>query len=98
MIERHVSFDVHEGKGPHFEAFLHEKYLPAMRAQPGFESAHLLQEQERPNRYELVLRFASLEEAAAWRASQVHRELSPTLKSFYSSSQVCVFRVIPFPG
>jgi antibiotic biosynthesis monooxygenase (ABM) superfamily enzyme len=42
----------------------------------------------------MVIRFQSLETAAAWRDSSDHKALSPKIKSLYSESTVQVYEVI----
>jgi heme-degrading monooxygenase HmoA len=99
MIERHVVFNILEGREGDFEAFLEQRYLPAMSAQSGFKNVAILRELENSRRYQMALRFEDLETAAAWRGSAVHKELSPVLKSFYSESEVIVYDVrITQPG
>ncbi len=94
MIERHVSFDVLPDKAPEFEKFFVEKYRPGMETMDGFLKVELLREAEQGCRYQMVIRFESLEAAAAWRGSLVHRSLQPVLKSLYSESRLQVYDVI----
>lgn len=94
MIERHVTFDVLPDKTGEFEQVFTDEYRPAMRRMPGFIKVELLREQENPAKYHMVIRFASLEEAAAWRNSSAHQALSPKLKALYSSSQLQVYEVM----
>ena len=94
MIERHVTFDVIPGKEAAFEELFKTKYSKAMSAQPGFVSVGLIRQQEQPTRYEMVIRFESLETAAGWRNSAEHKELSPVIKALYSGSSVIVFDVV----
>jgi len=49
---------------------------------------------ENPQLYHMVIRFRSLEEAAAWRNSALHQSLQPKLKALYQESQVQVYEVI----
>jgi antibiotic biosynthesis monooxygenase (ABM) superfamily enzyme len=42
----------------------------------------------------MVIRFASLEEAAAWRNSSTHQALSQKLKALHSASQLQVYEVL----
>ncbi len=93
MIERHIAFNIIDGKDIDFENFLDESYIPAMNAQPGFISASILRETDVTNKYKAVFRFENLAAAAAWRASEVHKEHNPILKSFYLSSEVMVYEV-----
>jgi len=94
MIERHVTFDVFPDQAGAFEQFFQEEYRPAMSKMPGFIRADLLQEQETPGRYQMVIRFESGEAAAHWRASTEHQALSPRLKSMYSESHLQVYEVV----
>jgi heme-degrading monooxygenase HmoA len=94
MIERHVTFEVLNGMADAFESFFIEKYRPAMSSMAGFVRVELLRFQESPLTYKMLIRFDSLESAAAWRASAKHQALSPDLKTMYSSSQVQVYQVV----
>jgi len=94
LIERHVTFEVVPGRESAFEDLFRTRYSKAMGRQPGFVSVGLLRESEQPSRYQMVIRFESLETAAAWRDSPEHRELSPVLKALYSGSSVVVYEVI----
>lgn len=94
MIERHVTFEVNSGKEAAFEDFFREKYSLAMSRQPGFVSVSLLREKEAPSRYQMLIRFESLEAASGWRDSSEHKALSPDIKTLYSSSNVEVYEVI----
>jgi len=97
VIERHVTFKVHEGKEETFAAFFQESYRPAMAKTPGFLRAELLRPQEEPGRLMMVLRFDSPKAAAAWRASEAHERLKPELKSLYTSSELKLYAVL-VPG
>jgi heme-degrading monooxygenase HmoA len=94
MIERHVTFDVVPGKEAAFEELFKTRYSKAMSVQPGFVSVGLLRQQEQPTRYEMLIRFESLESAAGWRNSTEHKELAPAMKALYSGSSVIVFDVV----
>jgi heme-degrading monooxygenase HmoA len=94
MIERHVSFQVLPGMSTEFEAFFRWHYAPAMARQDGFCGAELLRPETGTPQRIMVLRFASLEAAQAWRESEDHKRLSPTLKSLYQSSAVDVYTVV----
>jgi len=94
MIERHVTFNVVPGKEKEFETLFKEAYSVAMSKQPGFVSVVLLKEHEKVAVYQMVIRFQSLETAAAWRDSADHKALSPRIKAFYSSSTVQVYDLI----
>lgn len=94
MIERHVNFSVIADKSQEFETFFKEKYRPAMKQSEGFVSVELLHEMEKPEIYQMVIRFRTLENAAAWRNSEAHKNLSPIIKTYYTSSEVTVYMVI----
>lgn len=94
MIERHVTFSVIPGKEKEFENLFKAEYSAAMSRQPGFVSVTLLKEHEKEAVYQMVIRFQSLETAAAWRDSADHKALSPKLKSLYKESSVQVYEVI----
>ena len=94
MIERHVTFDVLPDKAQEFERLFTEEYRPAMAQMPGFVGVELLREQGDAHKYQMVIRFNTAEEAAAWRSSSAHQALSPRLKALYSTSQLQVYEVI----
>jgi heme-degrading monooxygenase HmoA len=96
MIERHVTFNVVPGKEKEFETLFKEAYSVAMSKQPGFVSVMLLKEHEKEAVYQMVIRFQSLETAAAWRESDSHQVLSPKIKVLYSGSTVQVYDVVAF--
>jgi antibiotic biosynthesis monooxygenase (ABM) superfamily enzyme len=94
MIERHVTFNVIPGKEKDFENLFKEDYSAAMSKQPGFVSVTLLKEHEKEAVYHMVIRFQSLETAAAWRDSADHKALSPKIKALYKESMIQVYAVI----
>jgi len=94
MIERHVTFNVLPGKERDFESLFKDAYSIAMSKQPGFVSVTLLKEHEKEAIYQMVIRFQSLETAAAWRDSADHKTLSPKIKALYKESTVQVYEVI----
>lgn len=94
MIERHVTFNVIPGKEKDFEKIFKEEYSLAMSRQPGFVSVALLKEHEKETIYQMVIRFQSLETAAAWRESEDHKALSPKIKALYGESRVKVYEVL----
>ena len=91
MIERHVTFDVFPEKTQEFETLFVEEYRPAMASMKGYIKVELLREQDNPHRYQMIIRFDSLDSAAAWRNSGAHQALSPKLKSLYGASQLQVY-------
>lgn len=94
MIERHVTFNVIPGKEKDFEKLFKEEYSIAMSKQPGFVSVTLVKEHEKEAIYKMVIRFQSLQTAAAWRDSADHKALSPKIKFLYKESTVQVYEVI----
>ena len=94
MIERHVTFNVIPGKEKDFETLFQGDYSGAMARQRGFVSVSLLKEYEKETIYQMVIRFQSLETAAAWRDSADHKALSPRIKTLYRESTVQVYEVI----
>jgi antibiotic biosynthesis monooxygenase (ABM) superfamily enzyme len=94
MIERHVTFNIIPGKEDDFETLFKDAYSIAMAKQPGFVSVALLREHEKEAVYQMVIRFQSLETAAAWRDSADHKALSPKIKALYKESSVQVYEVV----
>jgi antibiotic biosynthesis monooxygenase (ABM) superfamily enzyme len=94
MIERHVTFNTIPGKEKDFENLFKAEYGVAMSSQPGFVSVTLLKEHEKQAVYQMVIRFQSLETAAAWRDSADHKALSPKIKALYTESTAQVYEVI----
>ncbi len=94
MIERHVTFEVLSDRVEAFEELFINEYRPAMSRMAGFVRVELLREHDFPLLYQMIIRFETLDAAAAWRASSEHQALSPRLKACYSSSQVQVYQVI----
>jgi antibiotic biosynthesis monooxygenase (ABM) superfamily enzyme len=94
MIERHVTFNVIPGKEGDFGTLFKQKYSAAMSKQPGFVSVTLLKEHEKKAVHQMVIRFQSLETAAAWRGSADHEALSLKIKAMYTESTVQVYEVI----
>jgi antibiotic biosynthesis monooxygenase (ABM) superfamily enzyme len=94
MIERHVTFDVIPGKEKEFETLFKEEYSIAMARQAGFISVTLLKEHDKEAVYQMVIRFQSLETAAAWRDTADHKAFSPKIKALYTCSTVQVYGVI----
>jgi heme-degrading monooxygenase HmoA len=93
-IQRHVTFHVLPGKVAEFEQFFVQEYHPAMAATEGFLQASLLKDAAEPQDLIMVLRFDTLESAAAWRNSAGHAALKPRLKSLYSASELEVYEVL----
>jgi heme-degrading monooxygenase HmoA len=94
MIERHVTFDVLPEHEVDFERLFVDEYRPVMSSMPGFEKVELLRDKEHPNRYQMVIRFGTPEDAANWRASEVHKAIQPRLKALYVGSTLSVYDVV----
>ncbi len=94
MIERHVTFNVLPGKERAFERLFVEEYRPAMSGMPGFVRVELLREREDPTKYQMVIRFESLETAANWRNSELHQALKPKIKALYNGSSLKIYDVV----
>ena len=94
MIERHVTFNVIPGQEREFENLFKREYGLAMSKQRGFVSVTLLKEHEKEAVYQMVIRFQTLETAAAWRDSEDHKALSPKIKALYTNSTVQVYELV----
>lgn len=94
MIERHVTFNVLSDKTRKFIDLFRDEYRPAMASMPGYVKVELLCEQEDPTKYQMVIRFESLETAADWRNSGVHQALKPKIEPLYKDSTLRVYDVI----
>jgi heme-degrading monooxygenase HmoA len=94
MIERHITFNVHPGKGADFEAFFTGRYRPAMSRSPGFVRAELLREAEHPTRYQMTFRFQDAETATGWRTSAAHQALQPDLAALFSTNEIVGYEVV----
>jgi len=91
MIVRQVSLKVPLDRQAEFAAFFRNEYREAMARQSGFLGARLLRSAESGEDLQLMLEFASEEQAAAWRASAEHNRLSPRLKEYSPVTAVRVF-------
>ena len=91
MIERHISFAVLADKTTDFERFFVEDYRPPVLLLPGLIECSLLREAERPDRYQMVFRWETAEHAAAWRTSEAHVALQPTLSSLHAGMEIVAF-------
>ena len=94
MIERHITFNVHPGRGADFERFFADRYRPAMAQSPGFVRVELLREAEDRSRYQMVLRWQDTEAATGWRVSPVHQALQPDLAALFSTNEIEVYDVV----
>jgi heme-degrading monooxygenase HmoA len=94
MIERHITFNVHQDKTGEFERFFAESYRPPMAKAPGFVRVELLREVDSATRYQMVLRWEDVEAATGWRTSEVHQALQPALTALFSDNEIQVYEVI----
>jgi antibiotic biosynthesis monooxygenase (ABM) superfamily enzyme len=94
VIERHITFDVHPETTGAFERFFTDEYRPAMAKSPGFVKAELLREADSSSRYQMVLRFTDGDAAAAWRTSEVHQALQPSLNALHGGMEVQGYETI----
>jgi heme-degrading monooxygenase HmoA len=94
MIERHVTFHLHEGDQAEFEELFVARYRPAMARQPGFQSVELLRSAGDPQALRMVSRFDTVEHAADWRDSADHAALKPVIQRLYATTELEVFDVI----
>jgi heme-degrading monooxygenase HmoA len=65
-----------------------------MARMPGYVKVGLLREQEDPSKYQMVIRFESMETAAAWRTSDAHVALKPKIGAMYEGSSLEVYDVV----
>lgn len=91
MIERHVSFNVHPGQTGDFERFFADQYRPPVLGMPGLIECSLLREADRPERYQMVFRWQTADDAAGWRNSEVHQGLQPTLNALHSGMEIVAY-------
>ncbi len=91
MIERHVSLDVPAERADEFEHFFAEKYRPAAIRMPGLIECSLLRETDNPQAYQMVYRWESADEAAAWRTSKAHVALQPTLNALVVTGSIVAY-------
>jgi heme-degrading monooxygenase HmoA len=91
MIERHVSFAVKPDRTADFERFFTERYRPPVLELPGLIECSLLREAERPERYQMVFRWESAEQAVAWRTNPVHQALQPELTELHEGMEIVAY-------
>ena len=91
MIERHVSFIVSADKAAEFERFFTEQYRPPALKMPGLIECALLREIEHPDSYQMVYRWETAENAAAWRTNKGHQALQPTLTALTADMHITAY-------
>ena len=94
MIERHISFTVPTDKAADFERFFVDAYRPPVLDMPGLIECTMLREMDNPEAYQMVFRWETPENAAAWRTSEVHQGLQPTLASLNTGMVITPYRKI----
>jgi antibiotic biosynthesis monooxygenase (ABM) superfamily enzyme len=91
MIERHISFAVLPDKTAEFERFFVEEYRPPVLELPGLIECSLLREAEHADRYQMVFRWETADNAVAWRTSPIHQGLRPTLNALHTGMEIVAF-------
>lgn len=91
MIERHITFAVHPDRTADFERFFGDDYRPPVLAMPGLVESYLLRELDDPTRYQMVFRWGTADQAAAWRTSEVHQGLQPALDALHSGMDIVAY-------
>jgi len=94
MIERHVSYEVPAEKAAEFERFFAEQYRPPVLDMPGLIECILLRQSDDATRYQMVFRWETADNAAAWRTSEVHQALQPALSALVSGLQIVAFNKV----
>jgi heme-degrading monooxygenase HmoA len=94
MIERHISFAVLPDKTADFERFIAEQYRPPVLEMPGLVECSLLREAEHADRYQLVFRWETADNAVAWRVSEVHQGLQPALNALHAGMEIVAYQKI----
>ena len=91
MIERHVSFSVLPGQDRRLRELL-RRALPAAGLQmPGLIECILLRESDHADHYQMVFRWESADDAAAWRTSAVHQALQPDLAALHIGMEIVAY-------
>ena len=94
MIERHVSYEVPAEKAAEFERFFAEQYRPPVLDMAGLIECILLRQSDDATRYQMVFRWETADNAAAWRTSEVHQALQPALSALVSGLQIVAFNKV----
>lgn len=91
VIERHITFSVHPDMTAEFERYFSDEYRPPVLDMPGLIECSLLREVEHPDRYQMVFRWESPDDAVAWRVSEVHQALQPALAALHSGMEITAY-------
>ncbi len=94
MIERHITFKVHEHRTADFERFFADVYRPGAARTPGYVSLELLREMEQRSRYQMVFRWETRDAATAWRTSPEHQDLQPGLEELHDGMEIVAYDVV----
>ncbi len=94
MIERHISFAVLPDKTADFERFIAEQYRPPVLEMPGLVECSLLRGAEHADRYQLVFRWETADNAVAWRVSEVHQGLQPALNALHAGMEIVAYQKV----
>jgi heme-degrading monooxygenase HmoA len=95
MIERHITFNVHPDRTAEFERFFAQEYRPPVTRMPGFIACEILREIEHPERYQMVFRWETADDATAWRTSEIHQGLQPALNALHSGMEITAYTSVP---
>lgn len=94
MIERHITFNVLPDRDAAFERFFTDEYRPPVTAMPGYVDCYLLREIDQPERYQIVFRWETAEDAAGWRTSEVHQSLQPALEALHGGMEITAYTTV----
>ena len=91
MIERHISLEAHPGRATDFERFFADQYRPPVLVMPGLIECILLREADSETRYQIVFRWATAEDAVAWRVSDTHQALQPAFNELHAGTTITAY-------
>lgn len=91
MIERHITFNVLPERTADFERFFTDAYRPPVLEMPGLIECSLLREAEHAERYQMIFRWETPENAVAWRVSEVHQGLQPALGELHAGMEITAY-------
>ena len=94
MIERHISLEVHPGRTTEFERFFADRYRPPVLLMPGLIECVLLREAGSEARYQIVFRWATAEDAVAWRVSETHQALQPAFNELHGGTTITAYEAV----
>jgi heme-degrading monooxygenase HmoA len=94
MIERHITVQVHPERTADFERFFVEEYRPAAIGMPGYVACVLLREIEHVQRYQMVFRWETADDALGWRTSPIHEGLQPLLNALHSAMEIVAYETV----